>query len=581
MTDPQPAPGLARITAYQVPRSPTPVDLHLDGNEGLAPPASVFDGLAAQDPELLRRYPDARGLGRRIADRLGVPADHLLVTAGADDAMDRLCRAVLAPGRNMVVPEPTFSMIERFVLLAGGDFVSVPWPGATYPVDAVLAKVDDHTTCIAVVSPNNPTGAVATARDVRRLCEAVPQAVVLVDHAYVEFGGEDLTRLATELPNVVVLRTLSKAWGLAGLRVGFAVARPELIGWLQTAGHPFAVSGPSLVLAGGWLDQGDPSMEAFVAEVRRERPLLEQLLHRLGGRVAVSEGNFAFARFDDSLWVRDGLAGLGIGVRAFPGDPLLHDAVRITCPGNREEFERLTHALHTVLAPEAILFDMDGVLADVSRSYRQATLDTVLHYGREITAEDIAAEIALGDANNDWVLSRRLLAKRGVNVSLGEVTQTFEALYQGTADRPGKAGRPGLREQETLLVDPALLEGLRSRFRLGVVTGRPRADAERFLATHNITHFFDTVVCLGDAASKPDPAPVRLALEQLGVGCAWMLGDTPDDIRAARGAAVLPLGVTFQKDDPPHPNPVADALLTAGAARVLRQPGELKELIHE
>jgi histidinol-phosphate aminotransferase len=579
MRDLRPAPGLARITAYKVPRPVTPVDLHLDGNEGLAPPSAVLEGLVAQDPELLRRYPDARGLERLIAERLGVQTDHVLVTAGADDAIDRLCRAVLTTGRRMIVPEPTFSMIERFVLLAGGDFVSIPWTDVPYPIDAVLDAVDERTAAIAVVSPNNPTGGVATAEDVRRLSAAAPQALVLVDHAYMEFGGEDLTPLATSLSNVVVLRTLSKAWGLAGLRVGFAVARPELIGWLQTAGHPFAVSGPSLVLAHQWLEQGGSAVEAFVAEVRRERPLLEALLARLGGRVAVSQGNFAFARFDnaldDALWVRDGLAGLSMGVRAFPGDPLIADAVRITCPGDRGDFERLTAGLETVLAPEAILFDMDGVLADVSRSYRQAIVETVRHFGEKITAADIAVETGLGDANNDWVLSRRLLSKRGVIVELEEVTRIFEALYQGTDQRPG------LRESETLLVDRKVLEDLSRRYRLGVVTGRPRADAQRFLEKQAIAHCFDAVVCMGDAAAKPDPAPVRLALERLGVTRAWMVGDTPDDIRAARAAGVLPLGAAFQQDDPPD----AEALLMAGAARVLDHPDELvalalKEMTH-
>ncbi len=570
---PAQAPGLARITAYKVPRPITPVDLHLDGNEGLAPPAAVLEEVAHGDSELLRRYPDAGGLERLIAARIGVEPDHVLVTAGADDAIDRLCRAVLSPGRRMIVPEPTFSMIERFVLLAGGEFVSIPWPclgpDASYPLDAVTDAVDEHTAAIAVVSPNNPTGGVATAEDVRRLSAAAPHALVLVDHAYMEFGDHDLTPLAVSLPNVVVLRTLSKAWGLAGLRVGYAVARPELIGWLQTAGHPFAVSGPSLVLASRWLEQGGPSVEAFVAEVRRERPLLESQLGRLGARVAVSEGNFAFARCDDPLWVRDGLAGLGMGVRAFPGDPLLADAVRITCPGDRADFERLTAGLETILSPEAILFDMDGVLADVSRSYRQAIVETVRHFGEEITAADIAVETALGDANNDWVLSRRLLTKRGVTGSLEEVTRIFEALYQGTDQRAG------LRETETLLVDRELLEDLRLRYRLGVVTGRPRADADRFLKKHAIAHCFDALVCMGDAAAKPDPAPVVLALERLGVTRAWMLGDTPDDIHAARSARVLPLGASFGRHDPPD----AETLLGAGAARVLRHPDELLALV--
>jgi len=569
MSELRPVPGIEKISAYRVPRPPIPVDLHLDGNEGRPPPAAVLAALEEHDPELLCRYPNAARLEELLAARLQVPADRLLVTAGADDAFDRICRALVCSGRKMIVPEPTFSMIERFVVLAGGELVSIPWTGPAYPTEQVLAALGPDVTAVAVVSPNNPTGAVASRQDVERVADAAPQALVVIDHAYVEFGQEDLTSLALARPNVIVLRTLSKAWGMAGLRVGYAVASTQVLEWLRIAGHPYAVSGPSLALAARWLEQGDETVSAFVAQVARERPALEELLAEAGGQVAVSQGNFAFARFGDSVWVRDGLAGQGIGVRAFPGDPLLHDAVRITCPGNEGEFERLTTALSTLFEPEALLFDMDGVLADVSRSYRQAIIETARHYGCELTLEDIAAETALGDANNDWVLTQQMLKKRGVDVALDPVTKTFEEFYQGTSERPG------LREQESLLVDREELERLGSRLKLGIVTGRPRGDAERFLEQHDIAAVFDAVVCMEDAPLKPDPAPVRLALERLSVQRAWMLGDTPDDIRAARSAGALPLGALFQ------PGELADdeSLFRAGAARVLRNISELNELM--
>ncbi len=568
MSELDPVAAVKAITAYRVPRPEIPVDLVLDGNEGRPPSDALLEVIPEAGPELLRRYPRADAVTEQAAAQFGVPADHVLVTAGADDAFDRIIRAVIAPGRSMVIPGPTFSMIARFVTLCGGQVVSVPWREATYPLHAVLAALTPDTRAVAVVSPNNPSGALASRQDVERLAAAAPQAVIVVDHAYVEFGGEDLTALCRERPNVVALRTLSKAWGLAGLRVGFAVAAPEIIGWLKTAGHPYAVSGPSLALAARWLDTGASAKERYVARVREERGALESLLETAGAQVSPSAANFAFARVDDALWVRDGLAGFGIGIRAFPEDPELADAVRITCPGDAAEFERLTHALRTLLSPEAILFDMDGVLADVSRSYRQAILGTAAQLGVTLTAQDVAAEKSRGDANNDWVLTQRLLAARGVSASLQDVTRRFEALYQGTAETPG------LYREEQLLVPRERLAALRARYRLGVVTGRPRGDAERFLSQHGLTDLFDAVVVMQDGPRKPDPAPVHLALSRLGVTRAWMIGDTPDDIRAARAAGALPVGVMF---DGEGSDATALALTRAGAACVLTSPAALEE----
>jgi HAD superfamily hydrolase (TIGR01548 family) len=368
----------------------------------------------------------------------------------------------------------------------------------------------------------------------------------------------------------VVLRTLSKAWGLAGLRVGFAVASPTVLGWLRAAGHPYAVSGPSAALALRWLDLGREAKAAYCARVPEERSELEAALAALGGQVHPSAGNFAFARVSDAIWIRDGLAGLGIGIRAFPGDPLLDDAVRITCPGEPADQARLLHALDSIARPEALLFDMDGVLVDVSQSYREAIRLTASRFGVELSAEDIAHEKERGHASNDWILTRRLLALCGVEVELEEVTRVFEELYQGSP------GTPGLRQHERLLVPRELLEALRARLPLGIVTGRPRQDAERLLGEHTLAPLFDALVTMEDAPAKPDPAPVRLALERLGVGRAWMVGDMPDDVRAARRAAVLPLGARFgaARDDAG-----ARALTSAGAARVLSRPQELKELL--
>ena len=333
---------------------------------------------------------------------------------------------------------------------------------------------------------------------------------------------------------------------------------------MRGAGGPYPVAGPSLSLATAALRAPASALAPYRAEVRRERQVLGELLAEHGAEVIPSQANFVFAMTPRADWLFAGLASLGIAVRRFPDRPGLRDTLRISCPGDVDAFAELHGALATALRPQALLFDLDGVLADVRQSYRQAIVQTAASFGVKIAPEEITAAKAAGDANNDWVLTRRLLAAHGREVSLDATTERFESLYQGE-----------LCERETLCVSREWLEALARRLPLGIVTGRPRADAERFLRRHEIEPCFATVVCMADAAAKPSPAPVRLALDRLGCDRAWLFGDTVDDVRAARAAGVLPLGVVAPGEDPVA---CGHALRTAGAARVLNDVTELTDL---
>jgi histidinol-phosphate aminotransferase len=562
------APRLADLVAYKVPRHPAPIDLYLDGNEGLSPPPALLRWLADAPVDVVRRYPSTRALEARLAALHSVDPARLMVTAGGDDAIDRLCRAVLCEGRSLVLPVPTFEMIARYARLAGAQVVELPWGAGPYPAAEVARRVDERTGLVALVSPNNPTGQVASVENLHTV--AATGALVLVDLAYVEFGDDALFQAALALPNTVVIRTLSKAWGLAGLRVGYAVGPTQVIDGLRAAGAPYAVSGPSLYLAERWLAEGSEVMESFVAEVKQERGTLVEELNALGVEAPTSEANFVFGRTPRALWVRDAMAGLGIGVRAFPGKPGLEDALRVTVPGNPEQHGRLLRGLRAALRPEALLFDLDGVLADVSGSYRRCILETARSFGVEAAPEEVSAIKRAGDANNDWVVTHRLLARRGVEAPFEEVKARFEALYHGSGNTPG------LHEVERFVGDPAALRRLAERLPLALVTGRPRRDAERFLDRFGLETVFRAAVVMEDAPLKPDPAPVRLALERLGVQAAWMIGDTPDDVRAARAAGVVPLGAVAPGE---RREEAAPTLLEAGAARVLGSWEELEGLL--
>src|SRR5712691_3425038 len=324
--------------------------LRLDRNEGLLPSPAVLAELAQADPELLRRYPDVTELTAVLAARWGVAAERVIVTAGADEAIDRVCRAFLAPVRTMLLPDPSFEMLDRYAALAGGEQARVPWRDDAFPTDAFLERIDERTAVIAVVSPNNPTGGVATLADVRRLAAAAPNALLILDHVYVEYADDDLTPGVLDLPNVLVLRTLSKAWGLAGCRVGYAIGSAYVIAVLRAAGGPYTVAAPSVALALSQLERGVEPLRAHVAQVREERRLLSARLAAAGLAPRRSQANFVLVECGPRAGsIRAGLAARGVLVRDFPDRPGLDAALRITLPGDSADFERLNAALEGTL----------------------------------------------------------------------------------------------------------------------------------------------------------------------------------------------------------------------------------------
>ena len=563
---------------YKGPAQPEPGVLKLDGNEGNPPPRTLLEDLATADLSKVQSYPDARPLEAEIAEYLGVDPERVIVTAGADDALDRVFRAYLAPGRHVVLPVPAFEMMYRFTAVVGGEILPIPWRDA-FPTEEVIAALDDSVSLVVMISPNNPTGRTATAEDLARVAEAASKvdsgaalgALVLLDHAYVEYSDQDLTAVAQRFDNVVTVRTFSKAWGLAGCRVGYAVAPTEVAIVLRNAGSPFPVAGLSLAAVRSQLASGESALTKHVERIQGGRAKITECLSRLGVEVSPSQGNFVLADLGGrSDFVFLGLGALGVRVRRFPHRPEIAEALRITVPDQADDLIRLLEALVTCLAPQALLFDLDGVIADVEASYRRCILETAGGFGVEVTREELATEVLAGDANNDWVLTQRIMAGQGVDVSLEDVTKAYQAAYLGTSTSPG------LRDAERLLVPRDVLSSLADRLPLAIVTGRPREEAEWFLDREGLTDLFRVVVCMEDGPVKPDPAPVRAALSRLGVKRAWMLGDTPDDIRAAGSAGTVPIGIVA-----PGPDPVASAaaLRESGAATVLAAVDDLLKLL--
>lgn len=302
--------------------------------------------------------------------------------------------------------------------------------------------------------------------------------------------------------------------------------------------------------------------------VRGRRSRLLASLKAAGVPAIPTQANFACVSPANPRWLWDGLAGLGIGTRLIEATSPSH--VRITVPDDEGGCRRVDAALQCITNPECIVFDMDGVLADVSRSYRTAIIGAAAEFGVTVVPADIRAMKEAGNANDDWALTAALVGAQRKGVPFTEIKAAFERLYLGTASTPG------LHLTETLLVDPGLLRRLAARLSLAIATGRPRADAERFLTRFNLVDCFAACVTCDDGPGKPDPFAAAEALRLVGAQRAWMIGDTPDDIRCARRAGLLPLGILAPGDTGPR---MTTALLSAGAARVLTSLDDLEVLL--
>ena len=348
-----PAGRVANQYVYQVPKLDTSIKLRLDRNEGNVAFDDLDNERILNDPELARRYPSVKSLEKLLAERFGVAKEQVLVTAGGDDGLLRACLAMLEPGRQIILPVPTFEMLARYTRLAGGEPVEIPWLQSPFPVDEILARVNANTSLIAIVSPNNPTGSVATPDDLRTLSAAAPKSLLLVDLAYTEFADVDLTEVVLSLPNAVLVRTFSKAWGMAGLRVGFVVGPKSMIDWLRCTGNPYPVSATSAALVADRFTRSQAAMMAYVDRVRIERQILFDYLTSKKIAAIPSQANFVFAQTPSAELIWRGLAKRGVAVRWFGGQPNLIDVLRITCPGDEAWFEFLLQAWETVLECQA------------------------------------------------------------------------------------------------------------------------------------------------------------------------------------------------------------------------------------
>ena len=317
--------------------------IKLNTNENPYPPSeAVLRALHDAVDARIRLYPDPESVAlREEASRLyDVPVDHIVVGNGSDELLALLLRALVDPGDRVAFPVPTYSLYQTLVAVQGGAIVEMPWP-ADWSVPAGLPEASAKLTFLC--NPNSPSGTFVPTAEIEALAGRVA-GVLVVDEAYVDFAPANALGLVGRCPNVVVLRTLSKSYSLAGLRVGLAFALPELLRGLRTVKDSYNVNRLSQAAALAAL-KDQATVRANVERVRRTRARLTAALRERGYVVPDSAANFVLARRPgvDQAPVARALAARDILVRHFTTHGL-GDALRITV-GTDDEIDALLAAL--------------------------------------------------------------------------------------------------------------------------------------------------------------------------------------------------------------------------------------------
>jgi len=315
-------------------------------------------GLDAAAPSSgLNRYPDPQPfeLVSRLANLYGVPIEQVLVTRGSDEGIDLLARVFCRAGKDAIAQcPPTFGMYRIAAQTQGAEIVSVSRLASNdfcIDGDQLLATLenDDRIKLLFLTSPNNPTGDTIDQRLLLDLLQATAgKAIVVLDEAYAEFSRQtSATELIDRYENLVVLRTLSKAWGAAGLRCGVVLAPEEIIALLRRIIAPYPLASPVIALAQRMLANGMSDRQQQMLEAVRENK--KRLLKLLENRSFITktwpgEANFVLIHVQKSEDLLSFCAGRGIILRGYPTEPLLKGCIRISV-GSKDELSVLKSAL--------------------------------------------------------------------------------------------------------------------------------------------------------------------------------------------------------------------------------------------
>jgi len=559
--------AVQEMAPYSPPTSSRSGKIRLDFNEntvGCSP--KVIEALKKVTAEELSMYPEYDKLKKLVADFNKIDTSKIILTNAGDEGIMTVMNTFVDKGDKVVLPTPTFAMFKFYAQLNSAEIINVNYyKDLSFPIKEVLDAINDTIRLVVLVNPNNPTGTSIERKDIVSILDKVKQSIVLIDEAYYDFTNDSCIDLIDDYPNLVILRSFSKAYGLGGLRLGYLISNSKNIELFQKVNSPYSITSIAGVVVKAALDDYN-YVDNYILMINQNKQYLYNEFDRLKIKYFKGSANFFLADFGKNYkFVYDELKKNNILLR--DRNSYVKNCLRITI-GTKDQCVELIKNLDKILFRlnkiDTILFDMDGVLVDVSKSYRVAIKQTAEYFlkNKKISYNEIQKYKEKGGLNNDWDCTQAILQDNGVNKSRDEIQQKFDEIYVG-----------GVIDNETLIVDLKLLDQISKKYNLAIITGRPRRDAEYTIKKFGLDKYFKTVLTLDEFSDKSDG--INFCIEKFNSKKAIYIGDTVDDIKAANDSNIDSIGII-----PPSPSArIKEILQAQGAKIVLDNISQITEVL--
>lgn len=569
----KPKKSVQNMSAYEVPFFKEDYLYKLDENENLfGPSQKVVELLNNLSDKNVKFYPAYGKLLQKLSEINQLPIGFFLNTNGADEAISVIYSTYLEENDAVLSVTPSFSMPKIYAQMNGAKYVEIPYSRKwEFPLETFLEAIENtkNLKIVHLTTPNNPTGDCILAESLAKILEKSKDKVVVVDETYANYASNLNTELVKKYDNVFIVRSFSKDFALAGLRVGYVVSNPENIVQLTKVRSPYSTNSLAMMAAIEALNDKE-HFENVLGQLLKNKKELEDFFKSLGYIVYGTCTNFVLVDVGEKVdFINKKLLQNSIKVRRFNHD-MLKNVFRIGIPP--AEGVDAIKKVFCKLNKDLLIFDMDGVLVDTRNSYRKAIQMTYEFFsGKAISFAEIQSVKNQGGLNNDWDLTEFLLKNDGVEILKNEIIDKFQQLYWNNGN--------GFISQETLLIETEILEKLALSYHLAIFTGRPREEAMFTLKKNQLDNYFFEVVAMEDLPNgrqKPCPDGIEMIKQKSYYNKIYYLGDTPDDMLCAKSANVVGIGVLPPQD---RSDKLRNMLTNCGAKIVIDNVNEILKIM--
>jgi len=537
--------SIENLTPYKTDKYKQSWRLKLDSNENIYGTSNaVISAIKNFNPEDISIYPCYGKLVDKIAQKYNLNTDNIILTNGCDEALNILITTYLDNNDEILSYNPCFSMPDLYAEIQGGKVKKINYDDKfIFNKNTVLNNITTSTKIFYIATPNNPTGETVKASILELIIQEKPNTLFIIDCTYVNFASDvafgDYLDLAKKYNNVAVVKSFSKDYGLAGLRLGFVVANNVIIKELQKIASPYNVNIIAISCAIAAMND-----EKYFEEIKelniQAKELLYQGLLEKGGLPHKSQGNFILCDFGDYAdFYYNKLKNNGVIVRNYSKNSILATYLRITVP----KIGGVKFILELLNKKDLIIFDLDGVVFDVRESYNSAIAKTFQHFaGYEINQQEINEIKNQGGMNCDWDAVQCLLLNHNIKVEYIDIINIFQELFYN----PNNNTKEYLIDKEKLIISKEIFEELSKTYDMVVFSGRLKEEAIYSLKKFEIDKYFSYFVTCDDLPKnmlKPHPQGVLNILQHCPFKTIKYFGDSVDDIIAGNKANVETIGV--------------------------------------